>query len=194
MLTPYKSSDGNNPYTTAQLEQLYKDLEPQAKAPGKYTLEEKIKLQRAFLEHIANGFTATRAVQKLQALSLKEPEKWPYAEYGTFMAWKYHDKNFSDAYEAAYAMGTDQLEDKAVEMAYGGNATMLQFLLKMRNPDRYVPKQEHTGPNGGALEHVHTVRIVGAPARAEKIEGRGGRECGKADSTEIIDAEVIYDR
>lgn len=188
VLTPYRSSDGNNPYTEAQLKQLWKDLEPQAREPGKYTPDERIKLQREFLSFISQGFSATRAVSKLQGLALKEPGKWPYAEYSTFMAWKAYDKNFSDAYEAAYAMGTDNLEDKAVEMAYGGNAAILQFLLKTRNPQRYMPRQEVSGPGGGAIEHVHKVEIVAAKAKPLEIE-QGHRT--PVVMGEIIDAEVV---
>lgn len=199
VLTPYRSSDGNNPYTEAQLKALWKDLEPSAREPGKYTPQERLKLQREFLLYVQQGFTATRAVQRLQALSLKEPSVWPYAEYGTFMAWKAHDQNFSDAYEVAYAMGTDQLEDKAVEMAYGGNASMLQFLLKARNPQRYVPKTEMSGTIRGEVDHVHRIEIVAAPTKPLEIEhdedtvalgfDRGSR--GRAH--DVVDAEVVND-
>lgn len=169
VLTPYRVSDGNNPYTEDQLKALWADLEPSAREPGKYTPDEKVKLMREFLAFISAGYTATRAVTKLQGMALKEPEKWPYAEYATFMAWKAFDKDFAAAYEVAYAMGTDNLEDKGVELAYAGNASMLQFLLKMRNPQRYNPKTEHIGggPNG-EIQHVHTVRLVAAkPAQIE---------------------------
>lgn len=182
VLTPYKSSDGNNPYTKAQLEELWKDLEPKAREPGKYSPEERILLQREFLSYIQNGFSATRAVSRLQARALENPGSIPYADYATFMAWKEYDKNFAEAYDVAYAMGTDQLEDKAVEMAYSGNAAILQFLLKMRNPQRYAPKQVEAHGPGGTVEHVHRIELVAAPAKALEIED--GRE-------DIIDAEVI---
>lgn len=162
VLTPYKSSDGNNPYTEAQLKTLWKDLEPTAREPGKYSPAERILLQREFLQYIMQGFSATRAVSRLQALALKEPEKWPYAEYAVFMAWKAYDKDFADAYEVAYSMGTDALEDKAVELAYGGNAAILQFLLKMRSPQRYTPKDEIRGTPGNPIEHVHRIELVAA--------------------------------
>lgn len=174
VLTPYKSSDGNNPYTEAQLKALWQGLEPEARTPGKYTLEERVQLQRAFLEYIKNGFTATRAVTKLQELARKDPSAMPFADYGVFMAWKTYDENFAQAYEVAYAMGTDNLEDKGVEMAYGGNASMLQFLLKARAPTRYSPKQEISGPGGGPVEHVHTIKLVAAKPKVLEIEdGRG---------------------
>src|SRR5690606_8126062 len=113
--------------------------------------------------YIKNGFSATRAVTLIQKRAKDDPSKMPYADYSTFMAWKSYDRDFADAWEVAYAMGTDALEDKGVEMAFGGNASMLQFLLKMRNPQRYVPKQEVTGAGGGAIEHVHTIKLVAAP-------------------------------
>jgi hypothetical protein len=170
VLTPYKSSDGNNPYTEAQLKRLWADLEPEARAPGKYTAEERIKLQREFLAYIASGFSPTHAVKKLQLLAQQNPSQWPYAEYATFMAWKAYDKDFADAYEVAYAMGTDALEDKAVEMAYGGNAAILQFLLRVRNPQRYNPRQEVSGPGGGPISHVHTIKLVAAKPDPLTIE------------------------
>lgn len=170
VLTPYKSSDGNNPYTEAQLKALWADLEPSARDPGKYSPHERILLQRTFLKFIAQGYTATRACAKLQMLAKDDPSKWPYAEYSTFMAWKAYDKDFAEAYEVAYSMGTDNLEDRGVEMAYGGNASMLQFLLKMRNPQRYAPRQEVSGPGGGAIEHVHTIKLIAAKPRVLEIE------------------------
>lgn len=170
VLTPYRPSDGNSPYTEAQLKVLWSDLEPSAREPGKYSTPERVLLQRTFLTYITEGFTATRAVTKLQGLALKEPEKWPYADYATFMAWKAYDKDFADAYEVAYSMGTDNLEDKGVDLAYAGNSSMLQFLLRMRNPSRYNPRQEVTGPGGGAIEHVHTVRLIAAKPRVLEIE------------------------
>lgn len=184
VLTPYRPSDGNSPYTEAQLKSLWSDLEPSAREPGKYSAPERILLQRQFLEYIAGGFTATRAVTKIQGLALKEPEKWPYADYAVFMAWKAYDKDFRDAYEVAYAMGTDNLEDKGVDLAYAGNSSMLQFLLRMRNPARYNPRQEVTGPGGGAIEHVHTIRLVAAKTKVLEIEGTSSRVPDPVEATD----------
>lgn len=179
VLTPYRTSDGNNPYTEAQLKALWKDLEPTEREPGKYLPHERILLQKEFLKYIVEGFSATRACERLQALARESPEKWPYATYAVFMAWKSFDKEFAEAYEIAYAMGTDRLEDKGVEMAYGGNASMVQFLLKMRNPARYNPKTEVIGDPSRPIEHVHRIELVAAkPTQAQplEIEGRGGRD------------------
>jgi hypothetical protein len=176
VLTPYRPSDGNNPYTEAQLKVLWSDLEPTAREPGKYTTPERVLLQRQFLTYIAEGFSPTRATSRIQALALKEPEKWPYADYAVFMAWKAYDKDFAEAYDVAFAMGTDNLEDKGVELAYAGNSSMLQFLLRMRNPQRYNPRQEVTGLGGGAIEHVHTIRLVAASKKVLEIEGEVVRD------------------
>jgi hypothetical protein len=191
VLTPYRSSDGNNPYTEAQLKALWKDLEPESREPGKYTVAEKVLLQREFLKYIVAGFSATRAVSKLQALSVNEPHKWPYADYSTFMAWKAYDPEFAEAYEVAYSMGTDNLEDKGVEMAYGGNASILQFILKMRNPNRYNPKQEVVGDPSRPIEHVHTIKLVAAKMDPMQIEGHGDRDAAEFDK--IVDAEIVDD-
>lgn len=170
VLTPYRSSDGNSPYTEAQLKVLWKDLEPTLREPGKYLAEERILLQRSFLSYIAEGFSATRACAKLKSLAIKEPSKWPYADYATFMAWKAYDKDFADAYEVAYAMGTDALEDKGVELAYGGNASILQFLLRTRNPSRYNPKVEHALAGQVQHDHVHRIELVAARPKVLEIE------------------------
>lgn len=185
VLTIYRSSDGNNPYTEAQLKALWKDLEPSAREPGKYSIHERLLLQREFLTYIQNGFTATRAVQRLQDLARRDPEKWPFADYSTFMAWKAYDKEFAEAYEVAYAMGTDQLEDKAVELAYAGNATMLQFLLRVRSPQRYNPRQETLGTPGNPVEHVHRIELVAAKARPLEIEGARAPEIEDAEFEEV---------
>jgi hypothetical protein len=184
VLTPYRSSDGNNPYTEAQLKRLWQDLEPSSREAGKYSLDERIKLQREFLSFIAQGFSATRAAKRVQEKALANPSDMPYADYAVFMVWKEYDKDFADAYEVAYAMGTDALEDKGVELAYGGNASMLQFLLKMRNPTRYAPKQEVSGPGGGPIEHVHKIELVAASAKTDPLEVEG------AHGPKMIEAEV----
>lgn len=191
VLTPYKPSDGNNPYTEAQLKALWADLEPSAREPSKYSPTERVLLQRTFLTFIAEGYSATRACTKLQLLAKQDPSKWPYAEYATFMAWKAYDKDFAEAYEVAYSMGTDNLEDKGVEMAYGGNASMLQFLLRMRNPHRYNPRQEVSGPGGGAIEHVHTIKLIAAKPKPLEIEHDDGE--ARVPMGEVTDAEVISD-
>ena len=187
VLTPYRSSDGNNPYTEAQLRALWQNIEPQARSPGKYSAQERILLQREFLTYIQQGFSPTHAVQRLQGLALKELGKWPYADYATFMAWKAYDKDFSDAYEVAYSMGTDLLEDKGVEMAYGGNASMLQFLLRMRNPQRYNPRGEVSGPRSGQLDVVHTIKIVAASPKPLELERPRDEDIVDAESEEISD-------
>lgn len=197
VLTPYKPSDGNNPYTEAQLKALWKDLEPQAREPGKYTATERVLLQKQILTYIAQGYTATRACTAIQKLALEKPETWPYADYGTFMAWKAYDKDFADAWEVAYAMGTDNLEDKGVDLAYGGNASMLQFLLRMRNPQRYNPKQEIGGIGGGPVQHVHTVRLVAAKPKPLEIEHDEGEVRAPVNDPDdaylpnVTDAEVV---
>ena len=166
VLTPYRSSDGNNPYTTEQLKRVFADLEPATRAPGKYSIEERLKLQREFLTYIIAGQSATAASEKLKARSKLDPANWPYADYSVFMAWKAYDRDFAEAYEVAYAMGTDKLEDKAVEMAYGGNASMLQFVLKMRNKARYSGTDDRGTP-GNPLEHVHTIKLI--PVSAKQV-------------------------
>lgn len=177
VLTPYRSSDGNNPYTEAQLKALWKDLEPEAREPGTYTFEEKVWLQREFLSYIKNGFSATRAVTKIQDRARLDPGNVPFCDYATFMAWKAYDEDFRTAYEVAYAMGTDQLEDKGVEMAYGGNASMLQFLLRMRNQNRYIPRSEQQGYPGNPIEHVHKIELVAAqPTRAIEHDPEATRQ------------------
>lgn len=189
VLTPYKSSDGNNPYTETQLKALWKDLDPEAREPGKYTAEERLQLQREFLSFIQQGFTATRAVAKMQGIAMKDPGSLPYADYATFMAWKAYDKDFAEAYEVAYAMGTDNLEDKAVEMAYGGNANILQFLLRMRNGNRYNPKSDVNVNNGGSVEHVHKIELVAAKVKPLEIEHDASERRVPVDK--VIDAEVL---
>lgn len=194
VLTPYRSSDGNNPYTEAQLKVLYADLEPATREPGKYSIAERVLLQRQFLTFIAEGFSATRAVEKIKGLALKEPEKWPYADYAVFMAWKAYDKDFTQAYEVAYAMGTDKLEDKGVELAYAGNASILQFILRMRNPQRYNPKTEvlHSGQTN--VEHVHRIELIAAKPKPLEIEHEVAHEAEVVEAIpHMIDAEGFRD-
>lgn len=187
VLTPYKSSDGNNPYTEAQLKVLWKDLEPTAREPGKYTVEERLLLQREFLRYIQLGYTPTRAVTRMQDFARGFPDKLPFVEYATFMAWKAYDKEFAEAYEVAYAMGTDTLEDKGVDMATSGNAAMLQFLLRVRNPGRYSTKAELQGTPGHPIEHVHRIELIAASAKVLEVEEHGP----EGQVPMIIDAEVV---
>jgi hypothetical protein len=196
VLTPYRSSDGNNPYTEAQLKLLYKDLEPESREPGKYSIAEKLLLQRTFLTFIQEGWTATKAISRIKAMALNDPSKMPYADLGVFMAWKAYDADFRDAYEVAYAMGTDLLEDKGTDLAINGNASMLQFLLKMRNPQRYNPKVEHIVGGSATVDHVHTIKLVAAKPKPLEIEHDAG-EAHEPVETHVepagIDAEGFRD-
>ena len=192
VLAPYSSSHGNSPYTSHQLRELWKSVEPSARSPGRYSLEERVILQREFLKYIANGFTATRAVDRLQELSRQDPSKWPFADYGTFMAWKRFDEQFSEAYEVAYAMGTDRLEDKGVEMAYGGNASMLQFMLKARNPTRYSPKEASMAAPLAQVTEVRTIQLVAA-SNVLEIEDQGGARAEGVEPADGVEDAEYYE-
>lgn len=116
----------------------------------------------AFLERLsetANVSAAARRV-KISRQSLYEAKRV--------------DTAFGDAWHQAVDLGTAALEDEAVRRAKDGTLkpvfyqgvkvgtvreysdTLLIFLLKARNPDKYADRvrKELTGPGGGPLQHA----------------------------------------
>ncbi|WP_051189890.1 hypothetical protein [Laribacter hongkongensis] len=87
---------------------------------------------------------------------------------------KAKDKRFAAAWDKAVTYGTAALEDEAVRRACVGTLrpvfykgvkvgsireysdTLLIFLLKARDPDKYAErvKKELTGPGGGPVQHT----------------------------------------
>lgn len=84
------------------------------------------------------------------------------------------DEEFAAAWDEAVKLGTAALEDEAVRRAKDGTLkpvfyrgekvgtireysdTLLIFLLKSRDPDKYADrvKKELTGPGGGPVQHA----------------------------------------
>lgn len=100
---------------------------------------------------------------------------------------KAKDEGFSAAWDAAVKLGTAALEDEAARRAMEGTLkpvfyrgekcgtireysdTLLIFLLKARDPDKYADrvKQELTGRGGGPLQSVAVT--TNDPMEAAKI-------------------------
>lgn len=95
--------------------------------------------------------------------------------------WKNSDKDFSDAWDAACEEGVDLLEEEARRRGHDGitvpifnkdgdqvgerkeySDTLLGLVLKGRRSKVFRDKLEHSGPDGGAIQHEVTVKFVTA--------------------------------
>ncbi len=120
-----------------------------------YAETEKYALMADFIEVLNRGYTVDRAVRLLGHWATSEDKHRgidnverdePHPSYGravpsrkTFYVWKEEDRDFKDAWEEAiHTVGTEALEDHALDMAYAGDSKMVQFLLKARNPAKYA--------------------------------------------------------
>lgn len=120
-----------------------------------YADTERNALMADFIEVLAMGYTVDRAVRRLAHWATSEDKHFdvfgkeidgPHPSYGravptrkTFYMWRDEDKGFSEAWDEAYnTIGTEHLEDHAMDMAYAGDSKMVQFLLRARNPGKYA--------------------------------------------------------
>lgn len=120
-----------------------------------YADEEKYAIKADFIEILCRGYTVDRAVRLLGHWATSEhghrgvdniEYDEPHPSYGravpsrkTIYVWRNEDKEFAEAWDEAYSqIGTESLEDHALDMAYAGDSKMVQFLLKARNPSKYA--------------------------------------------------------
>lgn len=94
--------------------------------------------------------------------------------------WRNKDQDFADAWDSALQEGYDLLEDEARRRAVDGvtksvyfqgvpidliteySDSLLTLLLKGFRSQIFRDKVEHSGPDGGAIQHEVTVKFVRA--------------------------------
>ena len=107
-----------------------------------------------FIELMAHGWTVDGAVKMLKDwatvpdkhVNLKrEVVEEPHPSFGravparkTFYLWRDENQQFQEDWKASYDIGTEVLEDFAMNMAHAGSEKLIMFLLKARNPGRYA--------------------------------------------------------
>jgi hypothetical protein len=98
------------------------------------------------------------------------------------------DPDFAAAWEDAVALGTDLLEDAAMERALNGSDNMLVFLLRARRPSVYREKHEAKaeGPTNITVrwtERARGRRSRGASERVPAVPHAGSGTVGQAPET-----------
>lgn len=80
----------------------------------------------------------------------------------TINEWMEVHPEFSEAVKKGKAKRTLSLEKRLLTADSGPVVTSSIFALKNADPDEWREKQtqEHTGPNGGPMQQVTTVRLV----------------------------------
>jgi len=121
-----------------------------------YAPEDQESLMQDFIELLAHGWTTDGAIKMLNAwatvpdkhINLKrELVEEPHPSYGravpsrkTFYVWRDEPgkEQFKQDWKDAFEIGTEVLEDVAMNMAHAGSEKLIMFLLKARNPGRYA--------------------------------------------------------
>lgn len=119
-----------------------------------YAEEDKESLMQDFIELMAHGWTTDGAVKMLKDWATipnkhtnlkRQLVEETHPSYGravpsrkTFYVWRDQYKDFEADWKAAYDIGTEVLEDFAMDMAHAGSEKLVMFLLKARNPGRYA--------------------------------------------------------
>jgi len=101
-------------------------------------------IQEAFLMILMKGGTVTGAINKLNGTNKYDGDHMVVNRI-TMYAWRQDDPEFRDAWDEAYDAGTDELEEIAEKFAVEGNASLIQFLLRVRNARRYNTAQRIEG-------------------------------------------------
>jgi len=86
------------------------------------------------------------------------------------------DPAYKEAFEAAWELGCDALEERAIvramegvqepvfyqgeEVGYVTRYYHTEFLLRGAKPEKYRERHEHSGPNGGPLQSEITIKFV----------------------------------
>lgn len=125
-------------------------------------------LKVAFLAVLAVGGSPTKACMTIGI------------DRRTAYNWKSKDEDFSEAWDSAREQGYDLLEDEARRRAVDGvkkavyfqgvpidtvieySDSLLSMMLKGYRSNVFRDKVEHTGAEGGAIQHEVTVKFVRA--------------------------------
>ena len=157
----YNPAEGNFVFSDEQLE---KERERLASSNAAKDPQERHDIQVMFCKLLAQGQGISQAIQKING-----QEGYSFGEHQrvsrkTIYMWRKFDDVFREAWDEAYAMGTERIEDKAMEFAELGNATLLVHMMKVRNPRRHeVHKTEISGPNGTPVA-VTAIELIGVDA------------------------------
>ena len=136
-------------------------------------------LKHQILEVVAQGWSVTRAGERVDV------------SYMSICRWRKADKEFNDAFEAAYKQGTDRIEDEAYRRAVQGiekpifyqgeecavvteySDSLLTTLLKGRRPEVYRDRLGISGPNGGPVETADVTARELLASRIAQLATRG---------------------
>jgi hypothetical protein len=172
------NTEGNNPYSEEDLEQAAAEIvtrklqvlkgddqelvEPfSPKRNNIISATERDNIKAAFLTFLATGMSVSKAVAKINGTENYYASENNRISKKQFYIWRRMDKEFAKAWDEAYSVGTDALEDRAHDWAWEGNAALLQFLLRTRNPQRYaMNRHEISGPGGGAIPVEGITRTI----------------------------------
>jgi len=121
-----------------------------------YAPEDKESLMQDFVELLAHGWTVDGAIKMLKDWATvpdkhinlrRELVEEPHPSFGravparkTFYVWRDEPGNeeFKNDWKESHDIGTEVLEDLAMNMAHAGSEKLIMFLLKARNPGRYA--------------------------------------------------------
>lgn len=172
-MAQYNPAEGNFYFADEALE---RERDRMSTPANSMSPEEKHAIQVLFCSLLAKGQTIGKAVQIINGSDDYTGGAHHRVARKTLYMWRKFDEVFRDAWNDAYAMGTEMIEQKAHEVALEGNASLLIFAMKTRNPNRYaIDRKEVSGP-GGTPVAVTAIEFIG-------VESVDGVEVGADDES-----------
>lgn len=145
-------------------EQLDRERDRMALPKNSMDPEERHAIQVMFCQLLAKGNTIHKSVQTINGSDDYAWGDHQRVSRKTIYMWRKFDEVFREAWDAAYQAGTELLEQKASEVAFEGNPTLLIHMLKMRNHQRHgINKTEISGPGGSPIS-VNQIELIGVDA------------------------------
>lgn len=160
----YDPAEGNNPYDDAALAKEWEEWEANVKA-GRINHKspaEVRELKNMFCTLLAKGCTISNALAQINGDEAFFGAATSRLGRKTVYMWRQYDPEFKEAWNAAYAAGSDLLEQRITDYALEVDPKQINNILRYRNPTRYgTTRQEVSGPGGGPL-NVETIELVAA--------------------------------
>lgn len=177
-----KAKPEPNPDATRVLAQARARLErDRGDKPPNFELKRCHAVEEAFLDGLRAGQSVSRSAWRAEIHQVTA-YTWRRDSLATLQDDGSYKDDFCARWQAAYDAGVEMLEDEATRRAVHGvekpvyqggvligsvteySDTLLSFALRGKNPKVYnTERHEHTGADGGAIQHNLQIEFVNSP-------------------------------